>query len=251
MPDTFTPTLDLTKVGINESDDTWGQKLNENVDKIDAFAAETRTAIGADDTAGLRARIKALEEEAKRASWVGEIRIHSGTIASVANIPGGVWKLCDGQEGRPNLIDKFVMGAGGTTAPGTTGGAKSWTGKVVGKVLSGLRAVGHALTVGQMPWHTHAANAWTDQQGRHDHTLYTLTPNLSGGVAGSAGGYGFGTVGVSAGGEHGHNVGVSIEGAGGNEAHDHALPDLSHDHDIGPVPTLPPYLAFCYVIRVA
>ena len=39
MPDTFTATLNLTKVGINESDDTWGTKLNTNCDKIDAAPA--------------------------------------------------------------------------------------------------------------------------------------------------------------------------------------------------------------------
>jgi microcystin-dependent protein len=39
-------------------------------------------------------------------------------------IPSG-WVLCDGNNSTPNLVDKFVLGAGTTTpAKGTTGGSK-------------------------------------------------------------------------------------------------------------------------------
>ena len=43
---------------------------------------------------------------------------------SIATIPSG-WHLCDGTMGTPALINKFVYGAGGPFAPGTTGGASS------------------------------------------------------------------------------------------------------------------------------
>ena len=54
--------------------------------------------------------------------------IPSGGIilwSGVANaIPSG-WLLCNGTNGTPNLIDKFVLGAGTSTpAVGTTGGSK-------------------------------------------------------------------------------------------------------------------------------
>lgn len=42
----------------------------------------------------------------------------SGTIGS---IPAG-WVLCDGQNGTPNLRDKFIVGAGTTYTVGQTGG---------------------------------------------------------------------------------------------------------------------------------
>jgi len=45
---------------------------------------------------------------------------------SVAAIPSG-WALCDGTGGTPNLTDRFVLGAGGTYAPGSTGGNSSHT----------------------------------------------------------------------------------------------------------------------------
>ena len=39
-------------------------------------------------------------------------------------IPSG-WVLCDGNNSTPNLVDRFVLGAGATTpAKGTTGGSK-------------------------------------------------------------------------------------------------------------------------------
>lgn len=43
---------------------------------------------------------------------------------SIATIPDG-WALCDGNEGRPNLRNKFVIGASPTKAPLSTGGSGS------------------------------------------------------------------------------------------------------------------------------
>ena len=40
---------------------------------------------------------------------VGSIIMWAG---AVGDIPAG-WKLCDGQKGTPNLIDRFIVGAGG------------------------------------------------------------------------------------------------------------------------------------------
>lgn len=67
----------------------------------------------------------------------GTIVIWSGTAN---DIPSG-WALCDGQDGRPDLRDKFVLGAGGKYNVGATGGAEEVT-----------------LTAEQMPAHTHTYN---------------------------------------------------------------------------------------------
>lgn len=48
---------------------------------------------------------------------IGTIVVWSGSVDS---IPTG-WALCDGQEGRPDLRGKFVLGAGGTYNPGAGG----------------------------------------------------------------------------------------------------------------------------------
>lgn len=64
----------------------------------------------------------------------GCIVIWSGTTD---NIPTG-WALCDGQDGRPDLRDRFVLGVGAAHGVGETGGSETV-----------------ALTVGQMPEHSH------------------------------------------------------------------------------------------------
>lgn len=65
---------------------------------------------------------------------VGTIVIWSGTTD---NVPEN-WAICDGQDGRPDLRDKFVLGAGDSHAVGETGGAEEVT-----------------LTVAQIPKHSH------------------------------------------------------------------------------------------------
>lgn len=47
----------------------------------------------------------------------GSIILWSGSVAS---IPNG-WALCNGQNGTPDLTDRFVMAAGGNYSPGQTG----------------------------------------------------------------------------------------------------------------------------------
>jgi microcystin-dependent protein len=42
---------------------------------------------------------------------------------STGNIPSG-WALCDGNNGTPNLTNKFVIGAGNSYAVNATGGSK-------------------------------------------------------------------------------------------------------------------------------
>lgn len=81
---------------------------------------------------------------------VGTIVIWSGTAE---DIPEG-WALCDGQDGRPDLRDKFVLGAGANHAVGETGGSETVT-----------------LTVEQMPAHGHVIDFGFYSEGATFHTL--------------------------------------------------------------------------------
>ena len=80
-------------------------------------------------------------------------------------IPSG-WVLCDGNNGTPNLRDRFVVGAGSSYSVDDTGGAANVT-----------------LTINQIPSHNHS---------------YTMI-NFDQGSAGGASSYGQGTSSVSTG----------------------------------------------------
>lgn len=82
----------------------------------------------------------------------GTIVIWSGTES---DIPDG-WALCDGQDGRPDLRGKFVLGAGSSHAAGTSGGAETVT-----------------LTVDQIPSHNHKVST---PGATHNNTLQTIIP---------------------------------------------------------------------------
>ena len=74
----------------------------------------------------------------------GSISMWSGPVS---DIPYG-WELCDGNNGTPDLTDKFVAGAGGKYSPGDTGGAESVT-----------------LTEAQLPSHTHQNHVSSSTSG--------------------------------------------------------------------------------------
>jgi hypothetical protein len=82
----------------------------------------------------------------------GGIILWSGTINA---IPTG-WTLCNGENGTPDLRDRFVVGAAGTLTVGATGG-------VAGNTVSlphthTVTVESHALTTNQIPAHSH--NSW-------------------------------------------------------------------------------------------
>lgn len=84
----------------------------------------------------------------------GLISMWSGAIGS---IPTG-WALCDGTNGTPNLVDRFVVAAGGSLTVGATGGQNSTT-----------------LSTANLPAHTHSFSASTNSQGNHSHSGSTNT----------------------------------------------------------------------------
>jgi len=80
---------------------------------------------------------------------IGAIMIWSG---AVGNIPSG-WYECNGGTHNgyttPDLRSRFVIAAGGTYAVGATGGATSYT------PTGSMTISGHAITVDELPSHTH------------------------------------------------------------------------------------------------
>ena len=237
MPDTFTPTLNLTKVEINGSTSTWGQKLNANCDKTDTFATATNATL-----TSLDARLDTIEPQI--AAMAG-FTVPQGLIAmwsgAVANVPAG-WALCNGSNGTPDLRDRFVIGAGGTRAPGATGGAASGTTSSAGAHSHSGATGGTALTTAQMPAHTHAGT--TSTVGDHTHGYLSIDTAGTGttNVAGPS--FGFGQT-LPAG---AHNHTFATDSAGGGQTHNHTIgSDGAHTHTVD---TLPPFFALAFIMKL-
>lgn len=107
----------------------------------------------------------AINQAVAAALPVGIIVQWSGSVDS---IPAG-FALCDGTRGTPDLRDKFVLGAGGSYAPGDTGGSSrysfSHTHKYSGSTSGGLGAhttSGFGGSTSIAPGHTHTYSGETD-----------------------------------------------------------------------------------------
>lgn len=185
----------------------------------------------------------------------GGIIIWSGSSAA---IPSG-WLLCDGTNSTPNLLDRFVVGAGSTYAVGNTGGAAT-----VALDVANLPSHSHTVNInsgGESAGHVHggstdtttgltgAINGISESYGAHGGSAtgvfskgsLTLGGTPSGssdsGQVGTANfngnghAHGFTTGGNSVG--HYHNVNGSTGLTGSGTAHNN----------------LPPYYALCYIMK--
>lgn len=166
----------------------------------------------------------------------GLIAMWSGAINA---IPTG-WFLCNGQNGTPDLRDRFIVGAGTTYAIGATGGANTVT-----------------LTEAQMPSHTHTITATGTSASAGDHTHTIVDPghvhamgnaaffNQGVPLASSVGGNNLGIfnnsfsavtgISINAAGAHTHVISVTATAAttGGGQAHENR----------------PPYFALAYIMK--
>jgi len=71
-------------------------------------------------------------------------------------IPTG-WYVCDGAAHNgyttPNLVERFIIGAGGSYNPGDTGGPGSWNGTIT--PTASVTIGDHTLTTDELPVHAH------------------------------------------------------------------------------------------------
>lgn len=204
------------------------------------------------------------QNELNKTVPIGIISLWYGAVDS---LPSG-WALCNGQTVQksdgsgpittPDLRNRFVVGAGSTYAVGATGGSTSYnftmqaagghthsasTGSA-GSHNHGGATAGHALTVNQMPSHTHTYQRATSV------------------VTQSAGTYGFGEAALTVP-TGGLNYDYPQTGAaGGNEAHAHGINSdgshthsvtvdavAAHSHTIDTATVIPPYYALAYIMK--
>ena len=124
-------------------------------------------------------------------------------------IPSGWW-LCNGENGTPDLRDRFIIGAGGSHAAGSAGGNATQT-----VTLSGQTGA-TTLTVEQMPSHAHAVQGCSFEGSGAP--LFTGRSNQI-------------------------NLTNATTSAGGSQPHAHSLTGTAD------VSILPPYYALCFIMK--
>ena len=184
----------------------------------------------------------------------GMIIMYRGTTA-----PSG-WGLCDGQGGRPDLRDKFIIGAGNSYNLNAEGGSSSIT---LG--TANLPAHTHQLggSVGNKNLgnhnHSFSGSANTNNQGAHKHTItFAQDDDQDADVPFPSRATPFQTTNSSS---HmtsngGHTHSVSISGTTGNKNlgnHNHSLPATTGNQggSMGQsFNNLPPYFALVFIIKL-
>jgi hypothetical protein len=212
--------------------------------------------------------------------------VPSGIVAlwsgSPASIPGG-WVLCDGNNGTPDLRDRFVVGAAGAYSVGDTGGAASHTHLVSmgGNATDSAGAHTHALSGSTDPEasHTHGVGSFvTASAGAHTHSGGTLQfgrqvdfgSSSSGTVgpwiisvfSGTSSSPKFNVLWAGATDSTGSHTHTITGTSGPGSAHSHTLTSASaalagaHTHTISfsvtsaSADSRPPYYALCYIMKL-
>ena len=161
---------------------------------------------------------------------------------NTGNIPTG-FVLCDGNNGTPNLTDRFIVGAGGAYSPGASGGSSTVT-----------------LSSSQLPSHNHSfsSSGTTNSAGSHFHYSFRSGNHgqLQNGSNMNANNYpGSGTGRANL--YEGYNINSSGSVANVGKTSDHS----GHQHGFSvsgttgstgsgsSIENRPPYYALCYIMK--
>ena len=183
-----------------------------------AIAADVK-AIEADAKA-VAAGAKAAEADAKAQNALANIEtaIPRGIISmwsgDIQDIPSG-WQLCNGQNGAPNLTDRFIVGAGGTYVMNSQGGATTHG--------HGVTVSGTTLTTSHIPWHSHSVELLVDGKTLPGNTSFLMY-----------GGNGTSLVKMRS---------TSTGGVGGSQAHGHSAVTAAAS-------SMPPFYALAYIMKL-
>ena len=173
---------------------------------------------------------------------------------SESNIPSG-WALCNGQNGTPDLRDRFVIGAGSTHRAGDTGGnasvqlsennlpAHSHTFSNGQAASAGSHSHGDSFSVSSSGAHTHEVDAVPSSEtasieSGHTWTLHGATSDI----------YGIKTTTAESAGSHTHSLTGSVSSGG---AHTHTVTGTIGSTGSGNAfSILPPYYALCFIMKL-
>ena len=124
-------------------------------------------------------------------NMIGDVATFVGDAASLNKKYVQGWRIADGTDGTPNLMDSFPK-LGTFAQRAGTGGAKNITPAGGVSVSTSVNVLNHTLSRSEMPYHNHSFTAYGDGRGSN---------------AGSA--------------NNGVTSTVNTTGAGGSNSHDH------------------------------
>lgn len=177
----------------------------------------------------------------------GIITMWSGATNAV---PSG-WALCDGNNGTPNLKDRFIVGAGQSYGVGNTGGNWTQTPSVwTNAAGTGIQVAGTAINESQMPWHTHGGSVGSDASVATQRNVQEMYDGewLSAGHFYSAEWFPDAVRKPL----KEFSASLSINGAGGNQPHYHGVTDNGHAHTAAAsaIDIRPPYYALAFIMKL-
>ena len=230
------PTANLQAATKQYVDNIGSSNFLSSNNKVDK-SGDTMTGpltLNADPTANLQAATKQYVDNSEaRIIPRGIISMWSGSLQT---IPYG-WQLCDGTNGTPNLIDRFIVGAGRSYSTGQTGGSNSTFTDSAGSHNHGGASASHQLTIDELPAHSHSLN-----DPGHSHSSVVI-----GSFA--PGRYGPDSIPAPVAGTTGkETTGITINNTGGNSGHTHNIStEGSHNHS---VTVTPYYYSLAYIMKL-
>lgn len=175
---------------------------------------------------------------------IGSIVMYSGAWAFDATGKGtgslSGWALCNGNNGTPNLSDKFVMGTTSSPTPGATGGTATHT-HAAGTFISAAHSHTISSHTHSVSTHTHSYSGTTGSSGSESEgfddtyfsTLYYAPDNHTHSYSGTTSSSGSGTTSSSGGGSTSTDGSSSISGTSAASS------------------SLPPYIKLAFIMKTA
>ena len=142
---------------------------------------------------------------------------------NTGNIPSG-FVLCDGNNGTPNLTDRFVVGAGAAYSPGASGGSSSTT-----------------LSTSQLPAHNHPASSSSSvtDPGHVHSTSFDGKKYFPGG----------GSTSISFGGPGGYPADIFSMNSQTTGISVNTTTTIGNTGSGSAIENRPPYYALCYIMK--